>query len=33
VNRFTLGRKRQDDMTLVVVKVEENPGATGDWPI
>jgi PAS domain S-box-containing protein len=33
VNHFTLGRKRQDDMTLVVVKVGEGLGATDDWTI
>jgi len=33
VNHFTLGRKRQDDMTLVVVKVEKGLGATDDWQI
>lgn len=33
VNHFTLGRKRQDDMTLVVIKVEEGLGAAGDWQI
>ena len=33
VNRFTLGRKRQDDMTLVVVKVVEGLGEVGDWQI
>jgi sigma-B regulation protein RsbU (phosphoserine phosphatase) len=31
VNRFSLGRKRQDDMTLVVVKVVEGLGEAGDW--
>jgi sigma-B regulation protein RsbU (phosphoserine phosphatase) len=33
VNHFTLSRKRQDDMTLVVVKVGEGLGATDDWQI
>jgi len=33
VNFFILGRKRQDDMTLVVIKVEEGLGAAGDWQI
>lgn len=33
VDHFTLGCKRQDDMTLVVVKVVEGLGATGDWQI
>jgi len=33
VNHFTLGRKRQDDMTLVVVKVVEGLGEAGDWQI
>ena len=33
VNRFSLGRKRQDDMTLVVVKVVEGLGEVGDWQI
>jgi sigma-B regulation protein RsbU (phosphoserine phosphatase) len=31
VNRFSLGRKRQDDMTLVVVKAVEGLGEAGDW--
>lgn len=33
VNRFSLGHKRQDDMTLVVVKVVEGLGEAGDWQI
>jgi sigma-B regulation protein RsbU (phosphoserine phosphatase) len=33
VDHFTRGRRRQDDMTLVVVRVLDSPARTGDWQI
>jgi sigma-B regulation protein RsbU (phosphoserine phosphatase) len=33
VDHFTRGRRRQDDITLVVVRVLDSPARTGDWQI
>ena len=33
LNRFKMGLKQADDITLVVVKLQASPGAAGDWQI
>jgi serine phosphatase RsbU (regulator of sigma subunit) len=33
MNRFRMGLKQADDITLVVVKLKETPGTADDWQI